>query len=174
VAGSLSDKPRLTITSQRDARGRSVWYIGGLLAEPGPASGPGGGALPDPAALHRTLRAELAACLPWIDTHGCEAASFVVQRAEGLTPRGDRPDEPVVDRVEPSTPGRPVIIAAWPTKLAFAPLVADRVLALLPPARSERPGAVAAGAWPTFAAPGVARLPWERDDLSWAALEADL
>jgi len=62
--------------------------------------------------------------LPWVDWSKAEFATFTVQRAEAHQQQGVRPADPGVFR-----DGR--VIAAWPTKLALAPLLAERVEALL-------------------------------------------
>lgn len=165
VAASLADKPRLTITSQRDAAGRVVWYIGGLLAEPDAR-----GELPSEPAQQALVARELAACLPWINTNGCEFASRIYHRAEGLDPRGARPDEPVVAAIASTAPGAPRLVVAWPTKLAFAPLVADRVLAAVPPSAAHA-SAPRTDPPPHWAKPSVAPLPWSEPGLQWTALE---
>ncbi|MDQ7013414.1 MAG: FAD-dependent oxidoreductase [Planctomycetota bacterium] len=109
----LSDKPRATITSATDATGRTVWYIGGTLAESGVDR--------SPAAQIAQARQELAAVLPWIDLTGVEFATLRVDRAEGFDANGQRPDTPVV-RAHAN------VIACWPTKLVLAPLAACAVL----------------------------------------------
>ncbi|MFO0084219.1 MAG: NAD(P)/FAD-dependent oxidoreductase [Phycisphaerales bacterium] len=160
IAGSLSDKPRITITSQRDDAGRVVWNIGGLPAERGVSM--------SPADLIAHVRDELRACLPWVDLTQAEFATTRWVRAEGLTADGTRPDEPVITRV-PVAGGE--VIAAWPTKLAFAPLVADKVLAM----HADLPRAAAASesmvspdlsSWPV---PRPAVLPWLDQNVRWTA-----
>jgi glycine/D-amino acid oxidase-like deaminating enzyme len=118
VGGGLSDKPRITITTARDAEGRKVWYIGGQISEEGVAR-----------ERHDQVDAakrELRECLPWLpwDRGGLEWATHRVDRAEGLTEDGSRPDEPVVVKVEN-------MLVAWPTKLAFAPAAAEWIRKLL-------------------------------------------
>ncbi len=105
--------PRLTITSHFDARGETVWYLGGQLAERG---------------VERTTeeqlavaRRELEALLPWMAFDGLSWAAFRIDRAEAATPDGRRPDDLFFAR-------RGAVMVTWPTKLAFAPRVADRVL----------------------------------------------
>lgn len=114
----LSDKPRITVTTSRDAQGRKVWYIGGQVSEDGVAR--------DRQEQIEAVRSALRESLPWLpwDRAGLEWATFRVDRAEGLTPDGSRPDEPVVVRIEN-------MLAVWPTKLAFAPAAAEWVKSLL-------------------------------------------
>lgn len=108
----MSDKPRCTITSHRDAGGRTVWYVGGQPAEQGV------GAPPEQviAATHE----ELSGLLPWVDFSGMEWATWPVDRAEGQQTDGSRPDQPVIQRFAN-------VLVAWPTKLAFAPMLAARL-----------------------------------------------
>lgn len=137
----MSDKPRATITSHRDAQGRTVWYIGGQPAEQGVGK---------PAAdVIAATRHELADLLPWVDFSGMEWATWHVDRAEGSQPDGSRPDQPVFRRIANVT-------AAWPTKLAFAPMLASRLQSELGMAKSGT--AQPAEALPT---PPVASSIWD-------------
>jgi hypothetical protein len=127
IGGGLTDKPRVTITTARDIEGRRVWYVGGLLSEEGVARHRD----EQVAAARRELQENLS-WLPWDEYDkrvaggggGLEWAAFRVDRAEGLTRDGSRPDEPVVAKVEN-------MLVVWPTKLAFAPAATDRLLSLL-------------------------------------------
>ena len=137
----MSDKPRATITSHRAAQGKTVWYIGGQPAEQGV------GKLP--AEVIAATRRELADLLPWLDVSGMEWATWNVDRAEGSQPDGSRPDQPVFHR-------HANVTVAWPTKLAFAPMLAARLQAELSVAKL---GAVPlAEALPT---PPVATSIWD-------------
>lgn len=140
-----SDKPRVTITSHKARDGSWVWYVGGDLAEKGVGL--------DEAALIRTARGELAALLPGLHLEGCGFAGFRVDRAEAATPSGAKPDGPeIIDAGN--------ALVTWPTKLALAPALADRLLGLLPP-----PMAGGLEPMPEWAAPGFASPPWET--LAW-------
>ncbi len=143
----LSDKPRLTVTSHRTRAGERVWYLGGQLAEVG-------------AGLSRTAliaraKAELAALLPGLAQDGWRFATLPIDRAEAAQPGGKRPERPVLA-------GFGSALIAWPTKLAFAPLLAAEVLArlgaegILP---GDHPDTAALAALPI---PAVADPPWER------------
>lgn len=153
----MSDKPRITITTSRDAAGRAVWYIGGLIAEQGVARSRD--------QQIAAAKLELAACLPWLNLapFNPQWATWHVDRAEGLSPDGSRPDEPVVSAV-----GN--VIAAWPTKLAFAPLVASRIESLLREA-SVLPTDPTAHPPMLFqrTAPAIAMYPWEREEVAWTS-----
>ena len=112
----MSDKPRATITSHRDAQGRVVWYIGGQPAEQGVGK--------PAAAVIAATQKELADLLPWVDFSAMEWATWLVDRAEGSQADGSRPDQPMLQRMANVT-------VAWPTKLAFAPMLAARLQAAL-------------------------------------------
>lgn len=136
-----SDKPRVTITTHQSKDGTLVWNIGGLLAE--------NGVQQSEAELIAAARTELAILLPKLDFSRSRFAGFRVDRAEGATESGHKPDGPVLQRK-----GR--ITLAWPTKLALVPQLADLLLADLPPASG-----IAQSDWPDWAAPGIAPAPWE-------------
>lgn len=108
----MSDKPRATITSHRDKHGNTVWYIGGQPAEQGVGK-------PAVEVIAATQH-ELAQLLPWVDFTGMAWSTWQVDRAEGCQPDGSRPDQPMVQRFANVT-------VAWPTKLAFAPMLAARL-----------------------------------------------
>lgn len=104
--------PRVTITSHEHRHGDSVWYIGGSLAESGTR-------LTDEEQILR-VKQEMALLLPAIDWQSMQWSGYRINRAEGKQPGGRRPDEPVV--VQQGNR-----ITVWPTKLVFAPLVADEI-----------------------------------------------
>lgn len=135
-----SDKPRVTITTHYRNDGTPVWYVGGLVAEQGAAQ--------SEAELIAAGRAELAALLPNQDFSRCRFAGFRVDRTEGATDDGRKPEGPVLH-----PHGR--VLLAWPTKLALAPQLADRVLAELPPATGGLSD------FADWSAPGIAPAPWE-------------
>ena len=139
-----SANPRLTITSYPLEGGESVWYLGGELAETGVAR--------EPAAQIAEARAELERLLPWMDFQSLQWATLPIDRAEVATPGGKRPDDCYLGGAGP-------VMVAWPTKLAFAPRLADRVLERLAregisPSEREMPP-------PDLPAPPLAPLPWE-------------
>lgn len=108
-----SNLPRLTISSHEDSQGRTVWYLGGQIAE--------AGATLDAQNLIEKGKAELKAILPWLDSSQLEFATLPVQRAELEQPGHKRP-ESFCARLDQG------ILTLWPTKLAFAPALADEVL----------------------------------------------
>jgi len=157
-----SSSPRLTITSgQMAGTNEHVWYIGGQIAETGNDR--------SPEEQIAAAKRELGECMPWLTLPATSRwATLRIDRAEGvptgtgssLLP-GMRPDVPVV-----VAKGR--TIAAWPTKLAFAPLLADEVVALLN-SMNVSPHADAAldSPLPASAAPPIAPHVWDREDILW-------
>jgi glycine/D-amino acid oxidase-like deaminating enzyme len=156
-----SSSPRLTITSgAMHATGEPVWYIGGQIAEEGVAR-----SVPEQIAA---AKCELAACLPWMSLpESVRWATLRVDRAEGV-PQGSaasgllpgmRPDVPIV-----VAHGR--VIAAWPTKLAFAPLLADEVERALGAmgVRPMRDGSLDA----PVPAPPIAPHVWDAEGIEWS------
>lgn len=108
-----SSSPRLTITSHRDNIGEMVWYLGGALSESGVGKSRN--------ELIAVAKKEVAELLPWINFSETEWSTLTIDRAEVKTADGSRPENPYVDFNES-------VITAWPTKLAFAPLLADQVM----------------------------------------------
>lgn len=140
----MSDKPRATITSHQDAQGKTLWYIGGQPAEQGAGQ--------SPSEVIAATRHELAELLPWVDFSDTEWATWHVDRAEACQADGSRPDQPVFMRTANVT-------VAWPTKLAFAPMLATRLLETLPFTRGE-------GKLPSYLpTPPIATPIW--DQVTW-------
>jgi glycerol-3-phosphate dehydrogenase len=144
-----SSNPRLTITSYPLEHGEMIWYLGGQLAENGVAR--------DASEQIAEARAELEKLLPWMDFSGMDWTTLPIDRAEVATPGGRRPDDCYLG-------GDDSVLVAWPTKLAFAPRLADRVLGRLVedgirPAEQEMPVL-------DLPAPPLAALPWEQ--ASWS------
>ncbi len=147
-------KTRVTITANRDAQGRTVWQLGGQLAEDGVAMNA------EQLTIH--ARHELAATIPGIDLGNIEWATYRVDRAELCTPHGGRPDSFALLHEENT-------LTAWPTKLALVPLLAESIAErVLPPAstatQGESPFPVD---WPR---PEVALPPWEIET-AWSRVE---
>lgn len=154
-----SDKPRLTVTSARTETGW-CWYIGGDVAETGV-----GRTREEQIAF---AKGEIAECLGWLDVSRARWAAFRIDRAEGKTADGRRPDGPVVRRVSDSGVAARAI-AVWPTKLALAPIAAGQVmdelerLGVKPSAdNSELDGL---GGMPE---PEIASSPWAWKELVWS------
>ncbi len=143
-----SSKPRLTITTHRDAAGRPVWYLGGQLAE----EGVGRSAAEQIAAA----QAELAALFPWHDFGACEWITLPVDRAE-VQAGGALPDDAFVEEDAG-------VITVWPTKLALAPEVAGRIEILLEAGGIAPGGEQPADALRRLPRPEIAPLPWQEEE----------
>ena len=99
-------KTRVTITSELDSLGRTVWQVGGQIAEDGVAW--------DGRTLLTRARDELRTVLPNIDLSSVEWSTYRVDRAEGIVPGGKRPESVQIRR-------EGNCLTAWPTKLALVP-----------------------------------------------------
>lgn len=108
--------PRITITTHRAHDGKLVWYIGGQIAEEGVKR--------SAEEQIETAKKELHELFPWLDFSGAHFATFFVDRAEPMQSGGKRPDSCFVEEIEN-------IMVAWPTKLAFAPLLAENIAQIL-------------------------------------------
>jgi glycerol-3-phosphate dehydrogenase len=108
-------KPRITVTTHPAGDGNWVWYLGGDLAE-------ADGVARDSAAQIAVARKELNDLLPWVDLSQAQWRTLRVDRAEPAQSGLVRPDNAFLNEQ-----GR--LLIGWPTKLALAPDLADRVLA---------------------------------------------
>ena len=111
-----STNPRITITSYPLADGKMLWYLGGQIAEQGVQR--------DASAQIDAGKAELKELLPWLDTSPMQWSTCRVNRAEPAMASGKRPDDCYLHHDKN-------LFTAWPTKLAFAPRLADKVLEVL-------------------------------------------
>ena len=107
-------KPPLVSTTHVDSAGRTVWYLGGDLAEQE-------GVARSESEQITFVQASLAKLMPWIDLTGAEWFTWRGDRAEPDTRTGDRPPGAYCKRV-----GN--VLVTWPTKLALGPDLADQVL----------------------------------------------
>jgi glycerol-3-phosphate dehydrogenase len=141
---------RVTITTTEDSTGRTIWQIGGQIAEDGVKM--------ERRTLIRHARAELDAVLPGVDLSGAEWATYRVDRAELATRSGRRPaDARVVEEG--------CVISAAPTKMVLIPQLVERVIRLLP-----KPAAPASSLTERLAdgpRPRVAVPPWE-ENIPWS------
>ncbi len=98
-------------------------------------------------------RKELQAVFPHIDWTDKQWATWAGDRAEPYDDSGHLPPGPFVQQ-------RGRVMVAWPTKLTFAPALADRMMdklrerKIMPEYKTEPPA-------DTFAAADVGRYPWE-------------
>ncbi len=153
-AMQVSDKPRITITTHGEGD-NTVWYLGGDLAETGVAR--------KPEQQIDFARKELQSLFPHINFSTAIFSTFYIERAEAFSDKGKKPDGPVVFQ-------EGNVIAAWPTKLAFAPLLAQQIVdRLLRAEHSEQRlegsirsplGASVSMPLNVFMQPVVANYPW--------------
>jgi glycerol-3-phosphate dehydrogenase len=139
-------KTRVTITTDRDRAGRTVWQVGGQVAENGVDL--------EPAELVEHAKRELVACLPAFDPGRVQYATYRIDRAEAFA-GGKRPDDVSVI-VDGS------VITAWPTKLALAPRLAFEIENRLGPPAGLGDAVPPAG----LRRPDVALAPWDQER-SW-------
>lgn len=143
-------KTRVTITSDRDRDGRMVWQIGGQIAEDGVKM--------DPGSLTEHTWGELLAVLPSVDLRGTEWSTYTVDRAEGATPNGSRPET-----IQVLCAGN--VTTGWPTKLVLAPVLANEIASrATSPYVSDTFDTSPFAKWPR---PEVAAVPWETADCRW-------
>ena len=142
-------RPELTISSHQEADGNSVWYIGGDIAEVGTE-------MTEDAVLAEAAR-RIKRNLPSLSLDAIEGATHMISRHESVTPDQRIPDGPVV---RPG--GSPNSLIAWPTKLAYAPMLADAVIE-----RLDDPTNLAVAELPG-SPPPIAPPPW--DIVNWRPL----
>lgn len=146
-------KTRVTITSDIDGDGRTVWQIGGQIAEEGVKL--------EPHALTERAQTELSQVLPGLDLRGVEWSTYRVDRAEGATGGGSRPES-----VQVLCAGN--VTTGWPTKLVLAPVLAEEIASRASSPFITSPFDPAPfAAWPR---PEIAALPWDEAGRDWWTL----
>jgi hypothetical protein len=105
--------PRLTITSHIALDGKAVWYVGGQIAESGTRL--------EASQQIAVAQKELGAVFTDLDWSQMQWATLKVNRAEQQQADGSRPVSPDITQQKNQ-------ITVWPTKLVFAPMVADEIL----------------------------------------------
>lgn len=109
-----SDKPVATITTHKTSDDELVWYLGGSVAEREKEA--------DPKEIYKATRKGFAKFLPNIDLSSVEWAALPIDRVEGKSDiDGWMPDTPTIHSYKN-------VHYCWPTKLTFAPLLADRII----------------------------------------------
>ena len=148
-------KTRVTVTSDVDRAGRTVWQLGGQVSEDVV------GLTPDE--FLQLAQRELAAVLPGWRGGRLEWAEFSVNRAERSTTDGLMPGDVQILRDGP-------VLTVWPTKLVMAPLLSRRILDMLQVDRmnacDDWQSSLQRHNWP---APSTSPPPWERE-LSWVSI----
>lgn len=107
-----SDKPVATITTHTAKDGALIWYIGGKVAEQSKNSWP--------YESYQAAKKAFSNYLPAVNFSGVEWAVHPVDRIEGKGGSTWLPDTPVIHQFQNA-------FYCWPTKLAFAPMLADRI-----------------------------------------------
>ncbi len=138
-----SPKPPLVSTTHVDSKGRTVWYIGGDIAE-------AEGVARSEAEQIEAGRHLFKKVMPWIDLSDAEWFTVRVDRAEPNTDSGSRPPGASCEVI-----GN--VILTWPTKLALAPDLADQVLARVSIGESTGNEQL------DLPYPGFGKAPWDRD-----------
>lgn len=137
-------KTRATITSNTDSDKRAVWQVGGQVAEEGVNMEI------DEVVSH--TRRELEAVLPGVDFSKTEWTAYRIDRAEGRTADGSRPEKAQIMQ-------EANIITGWPTKLALIPKLAEDIVAAIQPSSAVAIRDLSElNDWPR---PAVAAPPWE-------------
>jgi len=112
IGDSFSLTPKLTVTSHSDAKGETVWYLGGEIAESGVGK--------EPDAQIHVARKLLITLFPWINFEAAEFHCFAIDRAEANVHNNYRPEDAFF--IEESN-----VLVAWPTKLTLTPNLADNI-----------------------------------------------
>ncbi len=137
-------RTRVTITSEIDSAGRTIWQVGGQLAEDGVGM--------DERTLIIRAKTVLEMVIPGLDLSETQGAAYRIDRAEGATRSGRRPEN-----VQLLREGN--VITAWPTKLALVPqLAAEIAQALGSNEIGDSQRLQLPNDWPR---PVVASAPWE-------------
>jgi hypothetical protein len=105
-------KTRVTITSERISPEMCIWQVGGNIAEMGVKM--------SDSQLIEFGYDELKAVLPKMNWEGVQATTYHVDRAEGKTALGSRPEQPVI--IQDGN-----VITCWPTKLALVPVAVEQI-----------------------------------------------
>ncbi|QDU06684.1 FAD-dependent oxidoreductase [Gimesia aquarii] len=150
-------KTRITITSDTDSQGRTVWQLGGQVSETGVKL--------NRLELIQHAARELSASIPGINLSGLEWNTYSVDRAEGATKSGLRPETPQILK-------EGNLLTAWPTKLALAPRLATDIFQHLDemnvkPTLEDSPWKESFSALPR---PLVAQPLWETAE-NWVTLD---
>lgn len=139
-----SDKPVATITTHTTKDGSLVWYVGGQVAERAKDF--------STSEAITAIQDAFDKYLPNIDCKTIEWATLPIDRVE-VKGSGFMPDTPIVQ-----TQGDKIF--AWPTKLTFAPLMADKIVEQLAvqnisPSHQQTD-------WSFLPAVGYAEAPWDK------------
>lgn len=108
-----SDKPVMTITTHRASDGSLVWYLGGAVAERAKNA--------SPQDVYKTAQEAFHKYMPAVDLSRVAWSTLPIDRIEGKSKTsGHLPDTPTIHAVENA-------LYCWPTKLTFAPMLANQI-----------------------------------------------
>jgi hypothetical protein len=107
-----SEKPVATITTHTGGDGSLIWYIGGGAAERAKES--------SPTETHDAIVSAFQKYMPNVDTAAMEWATLPIDRIEGKSVDQPMPDTPTIHEAGNS-------LYCWPTKLTFAPMLAEMI-----------------------------------------------
>ncbi|CAA0091291.1 putative FAD-dependent oxidoreductase [BD1-7 clade bacterium] len=141
-----SNKPILTVTSHA-SNGKTVWYMGGNLAEEGVDK--------SASTLIDEARHHLNQMMPSVDTDQLSFGTFHVNRAEPAMKGLVRPDDAFIQNNNN-------IIVGWPTKLALAPRFAEKVVNEVHATSLQLIGTIepVPVMLQSLPRPGIAKYPW--------------
>ena len=142
-----SSKPLLTISSHQHSDGDTVWYLGGGIAEDGVGK--------DADILINESKQLLHRLLPWLDISHAQWAVHEVNRAEPQQQGLLRPDTAFLESHQN-------IHVAWPTKLALAPVLADKVIAKIGASANSNGSPLMDSALSKRYQPTIAKPLWDR------------
>lgn len=109
-----TDKPVATITTHTGQDGSLIWYLGASLAERPKES--------NPQEIIDSAKKTFISYFPALNFSDVQWATLPIDRIEGKTKTGGwMPDIPTIHRADN-------ILYCWPTKLTFAPLLADMII----------------------------------------------
>lgn len=144
-----SDKPLATITTHSLRTGGQCWYIGGQVAERPKDN--------DPTTLWSAISKTLEKFFPLLDLSQTQVAQLPIDRIESADGTGKTPPD------EPGIRAFDNVFYVWPSKLTFAPLLAQRLETMLkdkglnPSGRTQN--------WDIFTPATLATPPW--DNMNW-------
>lgn len=146
-----SDKPVCTITTHIDKDGALIWYLGAQVAERNKEEAP-----------EKVYSAALKAFqtyLPQVDFSNTQWATLPIDRIEGKSKTGGwLPDTPTIHEADNH-------LYCWPTKLTFAPLLANNVMEKIRARGIEPSGSTSD--WSHLLPVDYALPPW--DHVTWTS-----
>jgi hypothetical protein len=138
-----SDKPVATITTHKAEDGSLVWYLGGAIAERAKEA--------DPAEVYKSTKDAFKKYFPKLNLSDVEWATLPIDRVEGKSETdGWMPDTPTIHQIND-------IFYCWPTKLTFAPLLAQRLAEKI----TAKPSGIKTD-WSFLPDAIIAKAPWDK------------